>query len=129
MKKSVKFGLAVAGTLALLAAVTPDENTQQEKKEYGAQEILNQAEEQPQYKGTLNDLKKYASKYLNCKPESIMVYAKKETAQFIEVDCALKGSPEKHCVVYDYNTEGPIGITIDKEYFFIKDGKLTKNWK
>ena len=86
------------------------------------------AEEQPQYKGTLNDLKKYAAKYLNCKPESIMVYAKKETAQSIEVNCALKGSPEKHWVVYDYNTEGPIGITIDKEYFFIKDGKLTKNW-
>lgn len=129
MKKSVKFGLAVAGTLALLAAVTPNENTQQEKKESEVQEILNQAEEQPQYKGTLNDLKKYAAKYLNCKPEYIMVYAKKETAQSIEVDCALKGSQEKHLVVYDYNTEGPMGITIDKEYFFIKDGKLTKNWK
>ena len=128
MKKSVKFGLAVAGTLALLAAVTPNENTQQEKKESEVQEILNQAEEQPQYKGTLNDLKKYAAKYLKCKPESIMVHVKKKTAQSIIVKCTLAGSPEKHLVIYDYNEDGPMGITIDQEYFFIKDGELTKNW-
>ena len=128
MKKSVKFGLAVAGTLALLAAVTPDENTQQEKKESEVQEILNQAEEQPQYKGTLNDLKKYAAKYLKCKPESIMVYAKKETSQSIEVECALAGSPEKHLVIYDYNEDGPIGITVDTNYFFIKNGNLTTDF-
>ena len=128
MKKSVKFGLAVLGAFAVLAAVTPDENTQQEKKESEVQEILNQAKEQPQYKGTLNDLKKYAAKYFNCKPESIMVYAKKETAQSIEVECALAGSTEKHLVIYDYNEDGPIGITIDLSYFFINNGKLTKNF-
>ena len=128
MKKSVKFGLAVVGAFALLAAVTPDENTQHEKKESEVQEILNQAEEQPQYKGTLNDLKKYAAKYLKCKPESIMVYAKKETAQSIEVDCAVKGSQEKHLVIYDYNEDGPIGITVDTDYFFIKNGNLTTDF-
>lgn len=123
MKKSVKVGLAVLGVFAVLAAVTPEEKAATEQ-----QAVNNQTEVGSAYKGTLDDLKKYAAQYFECKPESIMVYTKEETSQSIEVECALSGSTEKHLVIYDYNEDGPIGITIDLSYFFINNGKLTKNF-
>ena len=77
------------------------------------------------YVGSSQELKKYVAKALDIDEDSIGVTESYSSSHSIEGYVSVPNEKKQLYVAFEWDSDGPVGLVVGSECYFIKDGELS----